>query len=231
MRRLLVLSFALVCVSSIVRADQSRPPQHGHSPLATDVTTVSTAGAFPGQAYYQSLPAEQRRQLDKDGQVLLGDDKSTDSSMAGYIRAVAIFKQPKQRVFEMMSQPEMQALYLPHVVSSTPAARPANGELTDFDLKFVLSHFRFHVWHWFYPEQSRIEWWLDKSQKNDIKAQEGYWQLFALSPTTTIGEYGTRIDTDIAVPKWLADIFARSDIPNALIAFRRYMDSNGTWRK
>lgn len=230
MRHPFVLVLALV-VSSVARAETPRPPQHGHSPLATDVTTASTNGAFPGKAYYDALPADQRRQLDKQGQVLLGDDKSTDSSMSGYIRAVAIFKQPKQRVFEMMAQPEMQALYLPHVESSTPASKVQNGELTDFDLKFLLSHVRIHVWHWFYPEQSRIEWWLDKSQKNDIKSQEGYWQLFALTPTTTIGEYGTRIETGIAVPKWLADVFARNDIPGALIAFRRYMDSNGTWRK
>ena len=76
-----------------------------------------------------------------------------------------------------------------------------------------------------------MEWALDTSQKNDIKGQEGYWQLFELNANTTIAEYGTRVDTGIAVPRWVQNLFARADIPKALTAFRQYMDSNGTYRK
>jgi hypothetical protein len=52
-----------------------------------------------------------------------------------------------------------------------------------------------------------------------------------MGPDTTIGEYGTRVDTGVAVPGWLQKILARNDIPGAMTGFRKYMDSGGTWRK
>jgi hypothetical protein len=224
---------ALVTLFSAVAlaTDLSRPPPKGSSPQASAVSVARYDGESPGAAYLRALPPEERKTLDKEGQVLLEDDKSTDSGFGGYIRAVAIFHQSKKRVFELMAAPDQQSLFMPHVVSSVPMQKPANGQLTEFTLKVMLSHYRFHTMHWFYPETSRLEWWLDTSQKNDIAGQEGYWQLFELTPDTTVGEYGTKIDTGIHVPKWLQNIFARGDIPDALKAFRKYMDSNGTWRK
>jgi hypothetical protein len=226
-----VLLLVSLCSVAALATDLTRPPAKGSSPLASSVAVAKYDGESPGAAYLRALPADERRELDKKGQVLLEDDKSTDSGFGGYIRAVAIFHQPKKRVFELMAAPDQQSLFMPHVESSNPAQRPANGQLTDFTLKVMLSHFRFHTMHWFYPETSRLEWWLDTSQKNDIAAQEGYWQLFELTPDTTVGEYGTKIDTGIHVPRWLQNVFARGDIPDALTAFRKYMDSNGTWRK
>lgn len=230
-RTLTSLLFASLLSVSALATDLTRPPPKGRSSLASAVTVAKFDGESPGAEYLRKLPPEERKELDQKGQVLLEDDQSTDSGFGGYIRAVAIFHQSKKRVFELMAAPDMQSLFMPHVVSSVPLQRPTNGQLTEFTLKIMLSHFKFHTMHWFYPEVSRLEWWLDTSQKNDISGQEGYWQLFELTPDTTVGEYGTKIDTGIHVPRWLQNIFARGDIPDALTAFRKYMDSNGAWRK
>lgn len=209
-----------------------RPSSKGKSALASSTTTVKKEGEeFAGAAYFKSLPADLQAKLLKEDQVLLAEDKTTDDNYAGYIKAVAIFKQPKKRAWELMIEPTKQVQFLPRLTGATAAERPANGELVDFQLKVLFSTYKFRVQHWFYPEQSRIEWLLDKSVKNDIKSQEGYWQLFELDENRTIGEYGTRVETGIAAPKFLQDIFARKDIPKALTGMRKFVDSNGTYKR
>ncbi len=232
MRRTSLCLLATAIATNAFAAELTRPPARGSSPLASAVAATAAPGTTtPGASYLASLTPDVQKKLQAENQALMGEEKADKGSYGGYIRAVAIFKQSKKRVFELMTDTAAQALYLPHIDSATVEARPPNGELTQFILKFIWKSVKFHVQHWFYPEQSRSEWALDPSAANDIKGQEGYWQLFELGPDLTIGEYGTRIETGIAVPKFIQDIFARADIPKALTAFRKYMDSNGTYRR
>jgi hypothetical protein len=224
-------TLVLVLTASTAWAGE-RPAAKGMSPLSSPVTTTrKDEGRFAGLAYFKSLPEDQRKELSAKGHILLSEDKSGAGTFSGYIRAVAIFKQPKKRVFELMHEPTKQALYLPHLVSATTQTLAPNGELVEFAIKVMMSTYHYHTQHWFYPEQSRVEWTLDSASKNDIKVQDGYWQLFELSDGATIGEYGTRIETGLAVPKFVQDIFARDDIPKAMLAMRKYIDSNGTFRR
>jgi hypothetical protein len=231
--RPLLLPALLILLSATARAaDDARPPARGSSPLACPITSSQVeAGEPAGVRYFHSLPEDLRKQVEKDGQAVMGEQKKDGGTYGGYVRAVAIFRQSKQRVFELMRDTAAQALYLPHIQSATVVARPENGELTQFILKFIWKQVQFRVRHWFYPETSRSEWALDTSAPHDIRGQEGYWQLFEMGPDLTIGEYGTRVDTGLAVPQFIQDMFARADIPKALTAFRKYMDSGGTYRR
>lgn len=234
MQRLMTALFASLLLSRVgLAAEAARPASRGSSPLASPIHSVVTADS-PGARYIKSLTADQQKQLDKEGEILLGEQKADSGgsgTYGGYIRAVAIFHQNKKRVFELMTDTVTQALYLPHLTGATVMAHQPNGELTEFVLKIMWRTMKLHVQHWFYPEQSRSEWALDTTQANDIKAQEGYWQLFELGPDTTVGEYGTKVDTGLAVPAFIQNMFARADIPKALTAFRKYMDSNGKYRR
>ena len=79
------------------------------------------------------------------------------------------------------------------------------------------------------PATSSLLATLDSKKKSDIALQEGYWQLYKLDDNTTIGEYGTRVDTGVAVPSFVQNFLARKDIPKALTAFRKYIDSDGKY--
>jgi hypothetical protein len=188
-------------------------------------------GQTEGRAYLASLSPSLRQQLEKDGQVLMGENKSTDTSYGGYIKAIALFKQPKARAWALIVAPSRQPLYLPRLTSARVLETPANGELDEFRLKVFIASFVLHTRHWFYPEQSRVEWSLDKAYKSDINRQEGYWQLFAVNDGLTVAEYGTLVDTGIAAPRSIQDYLARRDIPTALQAFRAYIDSDGRYRR
>ena len=212
-------------------ADPRPEPQERHA-MASPVTETATIdGQTEGEAYLASMDPEERAELMEEGQVLINEDQTTEDSYAGYIRAVAIFHNSKERAYELITEPSMQPEYLPRLVEAEALHPTEYGETTRFHLRVMLNNIHFHVRHWYYPEISRVEWYLDKDYENDIQDQEGYWQLFAVSDEITVGEYGTRVDTGIAVPRRIQDFFARRDIPSALEAFRAYIDTDGEYRR
>ena len=230
---ILSLSAALfLTLSPQAHAASTRPAPRAIGEMASPVTTTRTFnGVTEGEAYLKNLDPKQRAELEAKGQVLVGEQKQVEKSYAGYIHAIAIFKQPKKRVYDLMIESDRQVLYLPRITDAKAVDTPPNGMLVEFKLKVVFSKFIYYTRHWFYPEYSRVEWALDPTYKSDIKLQEGYWQLYEVGPNLTVGEYGTKIDTGVAVPQFIQDFLARKDIPKAMTAFRAYMDSNGTFRR
>ncbi len=213
-------------------AAAARPAPQPQTSLASPVTETATKdGKTEGQLYLDTLSPELRKELEKEGQVLLGEQAETEGSYGGLIKAVAIFTLPKNKVWELTTDPSKQVLFLPRLTESKTVERPENGELTKFQLKVMWQRIDFRVRHWFYPEIARIEWELDKEYDNDIAGQIGFWQFYQLDENTTIGEYGTRVDTGISVPKFIQDFFAKQDIPDAMTQFRKYVNSKGTYRR
>lgn len=210
----------------------ARPAPKGIGKFAAPISSPAGAGKTEGQAFWETLSPEMQKTLKEEGQSLWGEQKQDKTgSYAGYIKAIAIFKQPKARVWELMVVPTMQPKYLPRLTNAKTVDKPDFGELVEFKLKVAFSKFVFYTRHWFYPEYSRVEWALDPKKESDIAVQEGYWQLYALDANTTIGEYGTKVDTGVAVPQFIQDYLAKKDIPTALTAFRAYMDSDGKFRR
>jgi hypothetical protein len=114
---------------------------------------------------------------------------------------------------------------LPHVVESkTVGEHTAEGERNDY-LVVLVFEIRYRTQHWFYPEESRVEWSLDPSGANGLVAQEGYWQLYELDSKTTLGEYGTRIVVRGALLEFARSIGERGGVVEALNAFKRHVET------
>lgn len=215
--------------------DRPAPTEIGR--FAHPVTINGEVGGQPtGAAFLGTLSPDVREELKRERRVLLGEQKETeDGSYSGLIKAVALFEQPKQRVWELIVDTAMQEEYLPRLDDAEAVWSSAFGELTEFSLGVLWMDVEYRTQHWFYPEYSRVEWslWDDPEEEweNDIAHQVGFWQLYYLTPNLTIGEYGTKVDTGVAVPQRLQDFFAKKDIPKALEAFQRYIDSDGSWRR
>jgi hypothetical protein len=224
---LLVPAVALAAAEAL-----SRPAAKSTHALASAVDTLRDVGGFTeGASFLAGLDPALRETLERSGQVVDGRTDASSGAYGGYIKAYALFRQPKKRTYELLVEPSRQLQYLPMLSLSNQVERVENGELTQFQIKVLFTTTNFRVRHWYYPETSRLEWLLDPAFKNDIRAQEGFWQLFALDPQTTVGEYGTRVDTGLAVPASVQDFFARRDIPKALAGTRHFVDSNGTWKR
>lgn len=209
---------AVIAVSSVV-AFAERPPARQH---AKPEVMEGSDGRTPGARFLSTLPAGTLDELRKKGLVVL-DQKANGKD--NLIRAVVRFERPRDQVFSVLTQPAKQFDYLPHVTQSKSVGRSEQGESVDMVVSFLFT-FRYRTEHWFYPEESRMEWNLDPTGAQGLKEQLGFWQLYALDEKTTIGEYGTHVASDSDFINFLRGLGERGGIAEALGSMRRYVHVN-----
>lgn len=171
-----------------------------------------------------------RRKLLEKGMVLDGERKG-DADVTGWVKAWVIAEQPREKVFELLIQPSAQAGFLPRLVSSETVKRTSHTELTRFHIRVAMVNVHTQVQHQWWPEVSRLAWALDPNFENGVKHQEGFWNVYALDEKTSLLEYGTVLQTSALVPRFVQEHLTRSDLPSALEAMKKYLDSGGTWRR
>lgn len=199
-----------------------QPPSRERAP-AEFFTDLKGGTDTPGARFIASLPEAARKALAKDQQVVL-DQTSKDGGPA-LIRAVARFGRPKAEVWELITRTSDQHTFLPHVTQSkTFGERTAEGERNDYVVAFFFT-FKYRTQHWFYADQSRLEWNLDPSGEDGLVEQLGFWQLYELDEKTTVGEYGTRIVVRGAFINFLRSLGERGGVKDALTAFRRHVNA------
>lgn len=208
-----------VIVTSALGAFAERPPARHH---AKPEVMQGEDGLTPGARFLATLPASAREELRKKGQVVLDQAANGKDNL---IRAVVRFERPRDRVFAVITQPARQSEYLPHVTQSKSVGRSDQGESVDMVVSFLFT-FRYRTQHWYYPEESRMEWNLDPSGEKGLKEQVGFWQLYELDEKTTIGEYGTHVASDSDFINFLRGLGERGGIAEALGSMRRFVHVN-----
>ncbi len=219
-----------------------RPPPLFVPTLASPMHHCSTPGSpTEGERFIATLTHEERAALLRQKYYLLAKEDpdspsrtgTGEASVKGFVRAVVIFDQPKVKAMQLICEPSTQSEFLKDLDTSVTIARQESvGELTQFALHFLFWDVDYWVQHWFYPEYSRVEWFLDTDHfTNDIKAMAGFWQLYTLSETQTIAEYGISVETGIPIPRSWKETIQRWKIPSAMKQCIRYIDSGGRYRK
>lgn len=244
----LVLAVASVCLlASHARADSTAPATSSGSQAKASRTTAAVAKPpferprhavavdakthSEGSLVLAEMDEKTRRQLLEKGLVLAGDHSGDDEDVKGWVKAWVIAEQPREKVFELLIQPSAQAGFLPRLVSSKTVKREGTTELTRFHIRVALVNVHTQVLHQWWPEVSRLAWALDPTFENGVKHQEGFWNVYALDEKTSLLEYGTILQTSSLVPRFVQDHLTRSDLPSAMEAMKKYLDSGGTWRR
>ncbi len=196
-----------------------RPPASGHAPAEFFAAPDGVSGATPGARFLGTLPYAARDTLRKEGRVLL-----QQKGKAGLVRAVIRFERPVDEVFAIITRPSEQASYMPHVTESKAfGTSTAEGEAIDTVVTFLFVTLRYRTQHWFYPEEHRMEWNLDPAGGKSLKDQDGYFQLYALDPRTTIAEYGTRVVAEGSFIDFIRGLGERGGVDDALNALRKHV--------
>jgi hypothetical protein len=99
----------------------------------------------------------------------------------------------------------------------------ADGERIDFVISMLFS-FKYRTQHWYYPEENRIEWFLDASGEDGLAEQEGSWQFYALDDGTTLGEYATHVVTRSAFLNFFRRLGERGGVAEALTSLKRHVE-------
>ena len=71
---------------------------------------------------------------------------------------------------------------------------------------------------------------IERHDGGDLEHVEGFWQLYELSSSQTLGRFGTRVQVGTALPVWLQDYATRQNVPQTMEHVRRWVDSGGTYR-
>ena len=194
----------------------ARPPARQH---ASPEVIAGVDDLTPGARFLATLPTATREAVRKDGQAVLDNKPGVDN----LVRAVIRFDRPRDEVFAVITRPSAQVNFLPHVTQSkTVGARSEEGEANDMVVSFLFT-FRFRTQHWFYPEESRMEWNLDPAGEDGLVEQVGFFQLYALDEHTTIAEYGTRVVARDGFLNFVRGLGERGGVAEALSAIRKHV--------
>ncbi len=190
---------------------------------------ATSASVGEGKAILDLLDAKEKAKLMKDG-VVLSQKITGEGDVKGMVTALIIVKQPRAKVFELLTNPSGQSKYLPRLNSSKTVTKRENGETTAFVVKVSFISVKTQIVHQWWPEISRMAWTLNPKFDNDMKVQDGYYNIYSLDENTSLMEFGTEIQTS-GVPQFVQDYLVKSDLPEALMNVKKYQDSGGTFKK
>lgn len=189
-----------------------------------------TVSAGEAAKVLEKLKPEDREKLLKTGTVV-STNLSSGDEIKGLINAYIIAKQPKAKVWALLHEPSKQALYLPRLTKSKTVSKGDEEELGWFQVKVAFVTIENQVDHRWWPEVSRMAWGLHPAYDNDLIQQDGYYNLYAIDENTTLMELGTALETSALVPGFVQEYLTKKDLPDVIRAVKKYMDSDGVWRK
>jgi hypothetical protein len=163
--------------------------------------------------------------------VILQEDQSSSDRQKRLIRCAMVFNQPIDRAWAVLTQTDKQHEYLPRLDKCVLVKREANWDQVDFFVKVLFININYRVKHEFEPDQYYFHWALDPTYKNDLNHLEGFWQLYQMPDGRTLGRYGTKVIMAPYFPESVQEFMTRRDLPEALGALKKRVDSGGAWHK
>ncbi len=171
-------------------------------------------------------PPEIVRRLHARNLVLLPGTQ--DGSL--YIGALVLFDQPLHRTLRLLSQTERQSEYLPELKRVETIRRDGAAVIDEHHVRVLFIRLDYRLRTELDFEAARICWKLDPTHDNDLQVLDGYWELYELGDSRTLGVFGTRIVLSTALPAFLQNAATRRNVPRVVERMRLWVNSNGTYR-
>ncbi|MCL4477654.1 MAG: hypothetical protein M1381_00935 [Deltaproteobacteria bacterium] len=163
--------------------------------------------------------------------VILKQDSKSENRNKSLIKASLVINKPIEKVWRLIKCTECQAQYIPDLEESNLVNSYKNGNTVAFTVKALFFTIRYRVNHYFQDNDYRLTWKLDKSYKHDIKDLYGYWQFYKIDDDHTLARYGSKLDVGSFVPEFVENYLTRKDLPKALHAVKKWIESDGKYRK
>jgi hypothetical protein len=146
------------------------------------------------------------------------------------VRALVLFKQPRDEVWSLLTSTTRQKEYRPELAGLEVIEAGDNSNVAEYSLRIMLRSLRYRLRQSWDPQSSRVWWSLDPSFDNDMRVLDGLWELRPLDDHRTLARFSTRIDVGPALPAFLQDYATRKKLPESMEQVRRWVDSGGNWR-
>jgi hypothetical protein len=197
------------------------------------LATGALLGTGAGRSAEQVLagePAELVTALEKQ-KVLVVEDVGGDGARS-FVVAWVIFERSPDQVLARLREAERQPEYRPELGGVETVERFENGRVDEQRLRILFTEFVYRLRYTEEPATGRLEWKLDPRFENDLRAMEGFWELYSYSsnPERTLARFGSNVDVGPAVPRFVQKGLSRNTVLRYVKNTRRWVDSDGSWR-
>jgi hypothetical protein len=165
-----------------------------------------------------------RKLLEKKLVVLESDPAARPGEM---VHAYVLFDRPADRVFELLSQTSRQREFRSELESLQTVARCAEGPVDEHRIRILFVKVTYRLCYRIDPARRRIAWELDPTFDNPLRRVEGFWELYEMDASRTLGRFGTAVDVGDALPAWVEEWVTRGSLPRTLEHCRRWVNADG----
>ena len=215
----LLIAFSLLFLFSLVPARSADPafgPAVASSPVLDRFTPEQKKELLDGEAVYEH---------EVEG------EKSDNPS--GGAKAFVLIHAPVEECFTRFADIESHKLYFPRKTVSKVLGVMEDGRTSVYkELDFKLKTIRYYILYTIDPVAHGIDFNLDESRESDIKASQGYFHFIAVTPDTTLFDYGlTNTAVGMKVPGFIRRYVTSKDLPRVVNNYKNWLESGGTWKK
>ncbi len=178
---------------------------------------------LPAQALLAREPPELVAKLLERGSLVL--DRPGD-----FVQAYVVFERPVDRVYELLSATSRQAEYRNELASLKTVAGTPDGRIDEQRIRIVFVKVTYRLRYHLDPERRRISWELDPDFDSPMRRVEGYWELYEMDASRTLGRFATAVDVSEAIPKFIEEAVTRKTLPGTLERCRGWVNHDGEAR-
>lgn len=172
---------------------------------------------------------EELRRLER-GEIVISVEQE-ENQPGRSIRAAFFVEQPVDRCWALLRLPERQHEFTSRLEESALMSESAGSKVVRFLLKVLLLKVRYQIIHIFNDEIYQVDIALDPGYENDMTLFDGRWRLYPVGEGLTLARYNSAFLFSPSIPAFVQRFLARQSIPSAMEAWKRWIDSGGTWRK
>ncbi len=177
-------------------------------------------------------PLEMKDVLDGKVPTRIESFASPSGKSAGRGLGAIVIERPLGEVWSTLMRYEERPEYAPRVKSVTILERQASRTRIRQEIDAAVTTARYTAFYDSDDSAHTIHWTLDKSAAgNTVVDVDGEYRAVEIAPQRTLLVYRTYVDTGMKIPRSIQTWFQVRAIPDLLRAFKKRIESGGTWRK
>jgi hypothetical protein len=190
------------------------------------VSTDSSTAPQTAETVLADYPPKIVQKLHKKNLALLPNVQ--DGSI--YIGALVLFDQSIDKAHHLLSQTERQHEYLPELKRADIIRRDGSVVINEHHVRVMFIGLSYRIRTQSDFDSGRIWWVLDPTHDNDLDVLEGYWELYKIDDSRTLGRFKTRVVLGPLIPRFIQNAATRRNVPRVVERARRWVNSEGAYR-
>ena len=177
---------------------------------------------------------QQQRQDLLAGKAIYQSVRSKDEAgnLQGHGEGIALINADVDKCFKLFCDFNRQAQYFPRKKLSQIIKQEGNVYHVQKEFGFYVKDIRYVVEYTVDEENHTVKFRMLKDYPHDLKESEGFFRFEKLEAKRTLFTYAvTKVDTGLAVPKFIQDYLSSKDLPAVVENAKKFIESDGKWKK